>query len=87
MKLGLAALVLLSGCGLAGYQPKSADETIRLVKEAGGTGCYYGRVSGNARPYAEADVRSFTVVTVGKGTSYKECLDSIPPEAKLIFQQ
>ena len=75
--------ILLSGCtGLAGYQPRNADEAIRMVKEAGGTGCYYGRISGNSRPYADVEARSLVVTTVGQGTSYKECLEAIPPEAR-----
>lgn len=83
MRFALLACVLLSGCvGLAGYQPRNADEAIKMVKEAGGTGCYYGRISGNSRPYADVEARSLVVSTVGAGTSYKECLEAIPPEAR-----
>lgn len=82
-RIALVWVLLLGGCaGLGTYQPRTADEAVRLAKEVGGSGCYYGRVSGNARPYADVEVRSVVVTTVGKGSSYTECIQAIPPELK-----
>jgi hypothetical protein len=84
--LAVLFLMLVAGCaGLATYQPRNADEAIRMAKEVGGTGCYYGRVSGNSRPYADVDVRSIVVTTVGKGTTYLDCIQAIPPEMRSML--
>jgi len=74
----IALFTMLSGCAI--YTPRNIDEQIRSVKEAGGTGCVY--IRGNSRPYA--DVSVLMVSTVGKGTSYKECLEAIPAEARSL---
>ncbi len=79
--------IALSGCaGLATYQPRNADEAIRMAKQAGGTGCYYARVKGNARPYADVEATTIVVSTVGKGTTFLECLEALPPEARALVR-
>lgn len=83
--LVLLVMLLLPGCaGLASYQPKTADEGIRIVKEAGGSGCMYQRISGNARPYADVETRSIGVFTVGKGVNFLDCLNGIPEAQKAL---
>ena len=74
----LLVLTTLSGCAI--YAPRSVEEQIKVVREAGGTGCVY--IRGNSRPYA--DVSVLMVSTVGKGTNYKECLEAIPAEARSL---
>ena len=75
----LALVVLLPGC--ATYFPKDIDETVKLVKDAGGSGCLY--VRGNSRPYA--DVSILSVSTYGQGTNYKDCIESVPEAARAIM--
>lgn len=77
--------ILLAGCaGLASYQPKNADEGIRIVKEAGGSGCMYQRISGSARPYADVETRSIGVFVVGNGPSFLDCLGALPEAQKSL---
>jgi len=73
-------LAALSGCSI--YAPRNIDEQIKLVKEAGGTGCVY--VRGNSRPYA--DVSVLMVSTIGQGTDYKACLEVVPEGARSLVQ-
>jgi hypothetical protein len=83
MRAVIISCLLLSGCaGLATYQPKNADEAVRIAKEVGGTGCYYGRVSGNSRPYADVEINTIVVTTVGQGTTYVDCINAIPAEMR-----
>ena len=84
--VALAALaVIVSGCaGLATYQPRNAEEAIRVAKEVGGTGCYYARIKGNARPYADVEVVSIVVTTIGKSTKFEDCLNALPPEQRSL---
>lgn len=82
---GALLCLLLTGCaGLASYQPRTADEGIRIVKEAGGSGCMYQRISGNARPYADVETRSIGVFTVGKGVNFLDCLNGIPEAQRAL---
>ena len=74
----LLVLTTLSGC--LHYTPRNVTEQIRMVKEAGGTGCVY--VRGNGRPYA--DVSVLMVSTIGTGTDFLKCLEAIPPEARSL---
>lgn len=83
----LLPLVLLFGCaGLSSYQVSSTDDAIRIVKQTGGTGCFYYRASGNARPYADVEGTSTVITTLGKGTSYLDCLQAIPEKNRLLAQ-
>lgn len=75
----LLIVLLFSGCAL--YQPRTSEDAIKLVTEAGGTGCMYLR--GNSRPYA--DVSFLTIATYGQGTSYESCLAAIPSEARSML--
>lgn len=85
--LVLSAVLLMLGCaGLSSYQVRSADDAIRMVKQVGGTGCYYYRASGNARPYADVEGVSMVVSTLGRGTSYLDCLQAIPPEQRSLVK-
>jgi len=76
----LIAVLLLSGCTV--FTQRNIDEQIKLVKEAGGTGCVY--VRGNSRPYA--DVSVLMVSTIGQGTDYKACLEAVPEGARSLVQ-
>jgi hypothetical protein len=84
-KLVVILCALLTGCaGLASYQPKTADEGIRIVKEASGSGCMYQRISGSARPYADVETRSIGVFTVGQGVTFLDCLSGIPEAQRAL---
>jgi hypothetical protein len=77
--LGVLILVLCSGCSL--YQAKTMEENIAQIKALEGSGCIYFR--GNSRPYA--DVSMMAVSTWGKNApKYLECLQGIPPEARML---
>jgi hypothetical protein len=76
-------LLILAGCG----GQRSTQDIVKMVREAGGTGCYYIQTSSNARPYADMDTRSLVVATVGQGTDYRQCLEAMPEEAKALFHR
>lgn len=81
MRLLSILALFLSGCAV--YSPRNIDDTIKMVKQAGGSGCLY--VRGNTRPYADWSVLS--VSTYGTGTSYQDCLQAVPAEARAMIGQ
>lgn len=76
---GAGLALFLSGC--AQFAPKDINDTVRLVKEAGGSGCLY--VRGNSRPYADVSVLSVSVY--GSKTNYQDCLNAIPENARSMI--
>ena len=84
--LALCLCTLATGCaGLSTYQVRSADDAIRIVKEAHGKGCQYTRVSGDARPFANVELRNVAITTLGTQTTIQDCMESIPPEARSLL--
>lgn len=84
--LPLVVALSLAGCaGLSTYQARTSEDVIKIVKQAGGTGCYYYRYGGNTRPYADVEGVSIVVTTLGKGTSYLDCLQAIPADQKALL--
>ncbi len=68
---GLLVVLLLSGCTV--YMPRNIGEEIKMVRQAGGTGCIL--IKANSRPYA--DVQMTAVSTIGKDSDYLECVKAL----------
>jgi cyclic lactone autoinducer peptide len=82
----LAVVVVAGSTGCAGYmyQPQNAGEAIKMIEAAEGSGCTYFR--GNSRPYA--DVSFMTIHAYGKSApKYLDCLQAVPPEARMYLFQ